>query len=121
MAIPTQPTIQQIQPVRTNDDPLNISIGNPGLKPQFTNSFNVNFNDYKVLSNRGVYIGANYRFTQNSITNSTNVDAQGKKVYQSVNVDGNTGYYGYLGYSFKWKKPDIQMEFQGDINGGSRC
>lgn len=32
----TQPTIDQLQPLRNNDDPLNIVIGNPLLKQQFT-------------------------------------------------------------------------------------
>ncbi len=30
-----QPDINQIQPVLTNTDPLNITIGNPSLKPAF--------------------------------------------------------------------------------------
>ena len=31
----SQPSLQQIQPVRTNDDPLNIVIGNASLRPSF--------------------------------------------------------------------------------------
>ncbi|MBS1660875.1 MAG: outer membrane beta-barrel protein, partial [Bacteroidetes bacterium] len=45
----TQPLVSQIQPIRTNEDPLNITIGNPDLKPSFANRFSMYFNDYKLL------------------------------------------------------------------------
>ena len=115
----TQPTIQQIQPIVTNDDPLNVAVGNPGLKPSFTNAFSVNFNDYKVLSERNIYMGLNYRFTQNAITNRDHIDTSGKRTYQSVNVDGNKNFNGYMGYGFKWKKPNIEMYFSGNFNFGN--
>src|SRR5690606_10247015 len=51
----SQPSINQIQPVRGNTDPLNISIGNPDLDPSFRHNFNGGYNSYKVLS--GEYIG----------------------------------------------------------------
>ena len=37
----TQPTINQLQPLRNNNDYFNQYIGNPQLKPSFTNSFNL--------------------------------------------------------------------------------
>ena len=43
----SQPSLQQIQPVRTNDDPLNITIGNPALRPSFRN--NINLNEFNYL------------------------------------------------------------------------
>src|SRR5690606_12632800 len=30
-----QPTVNQIQPLRNNEDPLNIAVGNPNLNPAF--------------------------------------------------------------------------------------
>jgi len=51
-----QPSIQQIQPVRTNEDPLNVQLGNPNLKPAFGNNVSLNFFDYKVFTERDFYI-----------------------------------------------------------------
>lgn len=45
-----QPTIEQIQPVRDNTNPLNVAIGNPNLKQEFRHQFYMNFNAYKVLN-----------------------------------------------------------------------
>ena len=51
----SQPSIQQLQPTRTNDDPLNINIGNPNLKPSFTNSMNLDYYNYKVITETDIY------------------------------------------------------------------
>ncbi|HXB91388.1 MAG TPA: outer membrane beta-barrel protein, partial [Puia sp.] len=100
----TQPTLAQIQPILTNEDPLNITIGNPGLKPQFTNRFGLFYNDYKVLSERGIWVGTNTSFTQNAIGNSVNVDATGKRVTQYVNVNGNYNVSLFGNYNRKFQK-----------------
>jgi len=115
----SQPTIQQIQPIRTNDDPLNISVGNPLLKPQFTNYLNLGFNNFKILTETNIYASINYQFTQNAISTSTNVDSTGKRIYQSVNVNGNRNLSAYLGYGFKLKKQNLGIYFNGRVNQGT--
>jgi hypothetical protein len=112
----SQPRIDQIQPLRTNDDPLNIVVGNPDLKPQFQNTVRLYFNDYKVLSERGIFLNANYGFTQNAISSKTTVDATGKRTNQAVNVDGNRFASIYFNYGFKWKKPDLRVGANANFN-----
>lgn len=114
-----QPTLQQIQPIRTNEDPLNITIGNPGLKPQFQNNFRFYYNDYKVMSQRGIWANAGFDFTQNAIASSVYVDSSGRSVSQSINVNGNYNISGYLSYSFKWKKPDVGVEMSTNVHRSS--
>ncbi|HVW60172.1 MAG TPA: TonB-dependent receptor, partial [Puia sp.] len=111
----TQPTLNQIQPIRTNDDPLNIYIGNPGLKPQFVNRIGMNFNDYKVLTDRGIWIDITYSFTENAISSDV-LDTLGKRTNRSINVDGNNNYSGYLGYNFKWRKPKLDFYIFSNFN-----
>lgn len=111
-----QPSIQQLQPIRNNDDPLNIAIGNPALKPKFSNNISLNFNQYKVLTETDIYANLQYMFTENDISSSSNVDSTGKRTYQSVNLNGNRSLMGYLGYGFKWKKPAINVGFRGNFN-----
>jgi hypothetical protein len=115
----SQPSIQQIQPIRTNDDPLNIVVGNPSLKPQFANNVNLNFYQYKVLTETNIYASLSYRFLENAIGNSSTVDySTGKRTTQAVNLDGNRTLSGYFGYGFKWKKPGININFNGQISEG---
>lgn len=96
-----QPTIQQIQPVPENNDPLNVFIGNPDISPAFNHRFFMFFNDYKVLKERGMYVNASFNLTDNTITNSNTVDKQGRRVYKSVNAGTTYNYWSYMGYNMK--------------------
>ncbi len=112
----SQPSVTQIQPILTNEDPLNINIGNPALKPQFENRVSLFFNDFKVLTDRGIWVNMWYSFTPNDISTSSIVDSTGKRVNQYVNVNGTYNFGGYFSYSFKWKKPDIRFNLHGNPN-----
>ncbi|WP_295769577.1 outer membrane beta-barrel family protein [uncultured Mucilaginibacter sp.] len=86
-----QPTIDQIQPIRNNNDPLNLVVGNPGLTPSFTNRFQVSYNSYKVLSNRSVWINGSYSLTSNPIVSNVNFDrATGISTRRYSNLSGET-------------------------------
>jgi hypothetical protein len=113
-----QPTLQQIQPVRENTDPLNIQVGNPNLKQEFNHNINVNFNDYKVLTGRALYFNAGMNLINNAISGSDKVDSVGRRVYQFVNVDGNINYYAYSGIWFKIKKLNLNVNAGLNANGG---
>ncbi|HEY4205212.1 MAG TPA: outer membrane beta-barrel protein [Puia sp.] len=102
-----QPTLNQLQPIRTNDDPLNIYEGNPGLKPEFRHRFGLNFNDFKIMSERGIWADVSYNFTQNALSSSSDIDTTGKRTTQTINTDGNHSFYAYLDYNIKMKKLGI--------------
>ncbi len=107
-----QPSIQQIQPVADNTNPLAITIGNPLLKQEFRHNFNFNFNSFKVLSERGIYIYGSFSTTSNAIVQSTRIDTSGKMIYQYINTNGNFNTWSGGGYGMKLKKWDLR------INGG---
>ncbi len=94
----TNPTLQQIQPIIDNSDPLNIAVGNADLQQGFSNKFSFNASDYKVLKSRSISLNANYTATNNAITNSSQVDANGRTVRKFVNVDGSFNYNINIGY-----------------------
>jgi hypothetical protein len=94
----TNPTLQQIQPIIDNSDPLNIAVGNADLQQGFSNKFSFNASDYKVLKSRSISLNANYTATNNAITNSSQVDANGRTIRKFVNVDGSFNYNVNIGY-----------------------
>ena len=96
-----QPSVSEIQPVRTNNDPLNIRLGNPALKPSFSNRFSLSFNDYKVISGQSIYVTGGYNFTSNDIVDSRSTDAVGVSRFQSVNLTSKSpsNYWAYFHYS----------------------
>ncbi len=93
-----QPSMQQLQPVRNNEDPLNIAIGNPDLKQAFHHDFRLSYYNFKVLTSQSVFVNANFSFEQNAITQKQNIDHSGRRTYQFVNVNGN--YNGGIYSSF---------------------
>ena len=94
----TNPTLQQIQPIIDNSDPLNIAVGNANLQQGFSNKFSFNASDYKVLKSRSISLNANYTATNNAITNSSQVDDNGRTIRKFVNVDGSFNYNINIGY-----------------------
>lgn len=95
-----QPTIQQIQPLRTNDDPLNIVIGNASLLPSFRNNINMSYYNYKALSQKNISLGIFYGFVNNAFATKDYVDTLGRRVSQSINVNGNHNFNTYFNYGF---------------------
>ncbi len=113
-----QPTLDQIQPIRENTDPLNIQIGNPNLKQSFNHTFNLSYNDYKVLTSRNIYISTYANVTDNAISMASNVDSVGRRTNQFVNVKGNYNANLWGGYWFKLKKLNVNigLNFGGQLN-----
>ncbi len=95
------PTLQEIQPIIDNIDPLNLVIGNPDLKQSFTNNFQLRATDYKVLKSRYISIRANLRQTNNAISLSSQIDQFGRRISQSINVDGNYSLSGNIDYGME--------------------
>nr|WP_294894735.1 outer membrane beta-barrel protein [uncultured Pedobacter sp.] len=116
----TQPTINQIQPVLLNTDPLNTYLGNPHLNASYNNRFNTDYNNYKVLSEQYFYLSATYQFTTNAIVDSRLTDSVGKSTYKSVNIrdkiPSNFNLYGGLSRKFS-SLANLNLGFDFYYNG----
>ncbi|NCI47063.1 outer membrane beta-barrel protein [Sediminibacterium soli] len=104
------PTLAQIQPLIDNTDPLNITIGNAGLKQAFQHNFSFRASDFKVLKSRSMSINMNYSKTDNAISNASTVDSLNRRVNQSVNIDGNYSWNVSAGYGFEII-PSLNLNF----------
>ncbi len=108
----TQPTINQLQPLRNNADNFNQYIGNPQLKPSFTNAIYISHNTYNFLKDLYTYQSFNVRLISNSITNNRVIDLDsGKTVTQPINTNGNYSMSFWSGIGFKIKKIDTRLYF----------
>ncbi len=111
-----QPTIDQLQPLKNNDNPLDVVIGNPSLKQQFQNRFNLSYNNFKVLSERSIYLGIYATTTNNDISSTYTIDALGKRTTQYVNVDGNYSGGLYGGFGMKIPKTKLNASIDPSVN-----
>ncbi|OSZ79822.1 hypothetical protein CAP36_00725 [Chitinophagaceae bacterium IBVUCB2] len=95
-----QPTLNQLQPLRDNTDPLVEYQGNPDLKVGFNHGISVFFNRYKVLAQTWLGFQFSYNIVENAITQFNTIDqTTGKRTYYPVNVDGNRNWNFWSDYS----------------------
>ena len=91
----SQPSISQLLDITDNSDPLNISKGNPGLKPSFTQNFRLFYNNFVQNHNKGVMTYINFSTTSNSISNKVTYDeTTGGRVTRPENINGNWNVMG---------------------------
>ncbi|MDI3322405.1 outer membrane beta-barrel protein [Pinibacter soli] len=112
-----QPSIYQIQPVASNDNPLVIYVGNPLLKQQFTHTINFNYNSFKVMKDCGMYMWGSISAVANNITSTQYTDlSTGKTIYQYINTNGNIN--GYMGgaYYRSFKKAKMNLNLSGSMS-----
>ena len=86
----SQPSMTDLIDITDDSNPLNITKGNPGLKPSFSNNVNANFNTYNTEAQRGINVFAGYSNTINAITRKATYNEEtGATTTQPENINGN--------------------------------
>ena len=83
----SQPSTSQLMPVPDNTDPLNISLGNPYLKPYFSHNLRSNFRYTNKQTFMSLNAGITGSLVQNAITNAQWYD-EGTRYSIPVNGPG---------------------------------
>lgn len=96
----SQPSMTNLLDVEDNSDPLNISLGNPNLKPSWTNNFNTFYNNYIPERQMGWNLGAGFNQTNNSISTATTYDTEtGVRTTRPENINGNWNTWVWAGFN----------------------
>jgi hypothetical protein len=117
-----QPSLNALQPVADNTDPLNVSIGNPDLTLAVNHSFNLYLNRYDMLTESGYFMDVEFRFQQNAFSQRNFIDSIGRRVFQTVNVDGVYSSRLYLDWNKKIKGTKFnfstgpELSYRQDVN-----
>ena len=86
----SQPSMSDLLDITDDSNPLSITKGNPGLKPSFTNNFNLFYNTYMQAHQRSVMTFVNFSTTRNNISNLvTYNDQTGGRTTRPENINGN--------------------------------
>jgi hypothetical protein len=112
-----QPSINQLQPLRDNNDFFNQFVGNPDLKQSFTHTMNISHNSYNILTETQFYQNISLRTTSDLISYNKIIDPEtAQTITQPINTNGNFSGNFYLGYGFKVKKIDLFVNLNPTIN-----
>ena len=92
-----QPSMTDLLDITDDSDPLNITKGNPGLKPSFTNNFRAEYNNYIQKRQMAIMASLNYSNTRNSIGYKVTYDeTTGGRITRPENINGNWNAGGML-------------------------
>lgn len=112
-----QPTIDQLQPLRNNQDFFNQIVGNPDLKQSFTNRISIFHNTYSILTESQFYQNISLNMTSNLISYNKDIDPESAKTITTpINTNGNFSGNFYFGYGFKVKKIDLYVNLNPNLN-----
>lgn len=91
----SQPSISSLQPVADVSDPLNIKIGNPDLKPTFTQTLMAHFNSFDMASQRSIFAVMHVSMALNSVVSRTVTDhSTGTRTTTYANANGTWNIFG---------------------------
>ena len=109
-----EPSMSQLQPVADKSNPLRIVIGNPDLKPAFSQNVRMRFSDFNPEAQRSIMAMGSVSVTQNSIVSKTtfNHETGGQTTtYENVNGNWNADLFTMISLPFRNKN----WQFNGNI------
>lgn len=96
----SQPSMTDLLDITDSSDPLNISTGNPGLKPSFNNRFYLFYNNYIEKRQQAMMAHLNFSTTRNSISQKVTYNPEtGGRLTRPENINGNWDISGTVMYN----------------------
>ena len=118
----SSPSISQLQPVADVSDPLHITVGNPDLKPTFTQSMNVRFNNFKQDTQQSINAMLRLQYSQNVVVNKTISDPEtGQRTTTYANANGNFSGFGMFMINQPLRNRKWRFSARGGLNYSSQA
>ncbi|MEO6851132.1 MAG: outer membrane beta-barrel protein, partial [Mucilaginibacter sp.] len=116
-----QPTLDQLQPLKSNVDLINTVVGNPNLRPSFTHNFSAGYNSYKLITGESFYVYSNYSVTTDPIVTNVSTSRTGKSTSQAFNLGNKNPSSLSISISSerKLEKSGINIGIGLDYSGGT--
>ncbi|SEI38225.1 Outer membrane receptor proteins, mostly Fe transport [Dyadobacter sp. SG02] len=111
------PGITQLIPVADNSNPLNISIGNPALRPEYYHNVTLTFSTSSRGGTDNLFVFGSFNQSNNRIGVSTRTDDSGVQVTTPINTRGFMSGNGFVGLSKKIEplRLSVNLSTQGSI------
>ncbi|QHV99511.1 outer membrane beta-barrel family protein [Spirosoma endbachense] len=111
------PSVNQLQPVPNNTNPLNIQLGNADLQPEYSHNISLNFNRFDPATFRNMFVSINASRTDNKIVNSTTFNPSGAQTTRPVNTNGYYTVTGFLvlGRALKFQDQRVNLNLNTNL------
>ncbi len=107
----SRPGIWQLNPFENRTDTLNVSVGNPNLKPVESHTIDLNYNFFNPKFNMNASLS--YNFVNNSIERITGLEGiVSKTTYANIGKNKRWGLNTYLSWT-----PNAKIRFSANLSG----
>jgi len=110
-----EPSLEQLQPIVNNTDPLNIYIGNPDLQAAYEQEASLEFMSFDQFSGLNIFGRLEGIYTTNRISNTRSVDSLFRQTIRPVNVKNDFLLVTYLDVGFPLKFIKSRMNIGGNL------
>lgn len=107
------PSIQQLQPIVDNTNPLSIYEGNPELKPEYSHSANLRVGSFNQFSFTNIFGFLSFTYGKDRIRNAQTIDENFVTTTRPVNVDDD--YRVNSNFSFGTRVRPLKTNFNIDL------
>ncbi|MEO0042881.1 MAG: hypothetical protein RL329_2329 [Bacteroidota bacterium] len=114
-----EPSIDQLQPIRDNTDPLNIWLGDPNLKPEYTHRIRTMYHSFQRVKSNFWSANADASWTKNKIVNALTTDSLLRRINKPLNLNENQRWFianARLSGGFRWLNQALRVNQT--LNGG---
>ena len=103
-----QPTPDQLLPIPDNSNPLAIRVGNPDLRPSFSQNFLLGFSQFN--EKKSFDFNVQFNPVENKIINSVYYDNFGRQLSQFINIDGNYSVAADISVKRNWSSGAMRYD-----------
>lgn len=104
-----EPSIQQLQPIVDNSNPLNIYVGNPDLDVAYSHSARLRFLSFNPITYSNMFAFLTFTYTSNAIKNAQFINEDLATVTTPQNVDSEYRLSLNLNYGSQWQKLGLKF------------
>lgn len=113
-----EPSIEQLQPIVDNSDPLNIYIGNPQLSPEYAHNFGLNFASFNQATFSNFFANINLTYATDHIAEAQTISPLLVRTWQPVNVKDDYNADVYANYGFPIRKLKSRIGISSNLQVG---
>lgn len=111
-----QPSYTQLQPVTDYSNPQYLVTGNPNLRPEFSNSLSLRYNNFDFISGNVFFGSISGTYTNDKIVSNVFSKGLGIQETRYANADGYYSISGFYNISRPYQNRKYVFNYGGNVN-----
>ncbi len=111
-----EPSLQQLQPIVDNSNPLMVYIGNPDLRPEYTHRLMMRYFSFSQFSMTNFFAMINANYTDNAIVNARTIDENFRQITTPINVENDYRISSFTGFGTPLRFLQSRFNLHGNLS-----